>query len=206
MTDSNGLYYMRARYYSPELKRFINADTLKGTINNGETLNNYAYANGNPISMVDPFGRCADMASDVGHTALNTLGLISFLGAVPDTANAVWYAFQGKWGYAGLSLVSAIPFFGDFGDAGKIAKDEVDIGKDAKLIFGVDRTMMSVTTDPAVAQRFAGEYGKVYEALILESKLIPQTLSDARESEYLIKFVVGRVRLQIQLYQVYTIL
>ncbi len=63
VTDSNGLYYMRARYYSPTLKRFINADTLKGSINNGETLNNYAYANGNPISMVDPFGRCADSSS-----------------------------------------------------------------------------------------------------------------------------------------------
>jgi RHS repeat-associated protein len=26
MTDSNGLYYMRARYYNPEVKRFINRD------------------------------------------------------------------------------------------------------------------------------------------------------------------------------------
>jgi RHS repeat-associated protein len=137
MSDSNGLYYMRARYYSPELKRFINADTLKGSVSNGETLNNYAYANGNPISMVDPFGRCADMASDVGHSVLDTLGLIPFLGAVPDTANAVWYAFQGKWGYAGLSLACAIPFFGDFADAGKIAKDAVDIEKDTKSIYEI---------------------------------------------------------------------
>ena len=54
---------MRARYYSPEMKRFINADTLKGSISNGVTLNNYAYANGNPISMIDPFGRCADSSN-----------------------------------------------------------------------------------------------------------------------------------------------
>jgi RHS repeat-associated protein len=53
---------MRARYYSPELMRFVNADTYKGTIANSPTLNNYAYANGNPISLIDPFGRCAGTA------------------------------------------------------------------------------------------------------------------------------------------------
>jgi RHS repeat-associated protein len=74
MTDSNGLNYMRARYYSPTLKRFINADTLKGSINDGETLNNYAYANGNPISMVDPFGRCADEANDESESIFSEIG------------------------------------------------------------------------------------------------------------------------------------
>ncbi len=42
MTDGNGLYYMRARYYSPLLKRFINPDTLDGSINDSRTLNKYA--------------------------------------------------------------------------------------------------------------------------------------------------------------------
>ncbi len=56
MTDSNGLYYMRARYYNPEIRRFINQDVLTGSIDNGQSLNRYAYTNGNPISYVDPFG------------------------------------------------------------------------------------------------------------------------------------------------------
>ncbi|HZD58914.1 MAG TPA: RHS repeat-associated core domain-containing protein, partial [Anaerolineae bacterium] len=56
MTDSNGLYYMRARYYNPEIKRFINQDVLLGSIANGQSLNRYAYVNGNPVSYVDPFG------------------------------------------------------------------------------------------------------------------------------------------------------
>lgn len=60
ITDSNGLLYMRARYYSPELRRFVNADILMGDINNSATLNRYAYANGNPISNIDPFGTVAD--------------------------------------------------------------------------------------------------------------------------------------------------
>ena len=60
VTDSNGLIYMRARYYSPELKRFINADIIAGEISNAVTLNRYAYANGNPVSNIDPFGLSAE--------------------------------------------------------------------------------------------------------------------------------------------------
>ena len=60
ITEPNGLVYMRARYYSPELRRFINADVIAGKISNAITLNRYAYANGNPISNVDPLGLTAD--------------------------------------------------------------------------------------------------------------------------------------------------
>ena len=59
VTDENGLLYMRARYYSPELRRFINADIMAGNISNAITLNRYAYANGNPVSNIDPFGLSA---------------------------------------------------------------------------------------------------------------------------------------------------
>jgi len=57
MSDDNGLCYMRARYYSPQLLRFINADPEKGTIADGATLNAYAYANGNPVLYTDPEGQ-----------------------------------------------------------------------------------------------------------------------------------------------------
>jgi RHS repeat-associated protein len=51
-TDPNGLLYMRARYYNPFICRFINADP--SGFSGG--LNFYAYADGNPISYLDPFG------------------------------------------------------------------------------------------------------------------------------------------------------
>ena len=60
VTDANGLIYMRARYYSPELRRFVNADIIAGEISNAVTLNRYAYANGNPVSNIDPFGLSAE--------------------------------------------------------------------------------------------------------------------------------------------------
>jgi RHS repeat-associated protein len=55
MTDANGLYYMRARFYNPYIKRFVNPDPSGF----GGGLNFYAYANGNPVSYLDPFGLSA---------------------------------------------------------------------------------------------------------------------------------------------------
>ena len=37
ITDANGLIYMRARYYSPKLRRFINADVIAGDISDAVT-------------------------------------------------------------------------------------------------------------------------------------------------------------------------
>lgn len=65
MTDDNGLIYMRARYYSPKLRRFANADIIHGTISNAVTLNRYAYANGNPVSNIDPFGLSAERGNSL---------------------------------------------------------------------------------------------------------------------------------------------
>ena len=66
LTEPNGLLFMRARYYSPALKRFMNADIILGSIADPSTLNLYAYVNGNPISYVDPFGLSKEESSNSG--------------------------------------------------------------------------------------------------------------------------------------------
>ena len=42
-------------------------------------------------------------------------------------------------------------------------------GTELSQAFGLDRTFMSVTTDPDVARRFAGTGGRVFEAYIPKS-------------------------------------
>ncbi|MFZ2631084.1 MAG: RHS repeat-associated core domain-containing protein [Desulfosalsimonadaceae bacterium] len=54
MAESNGLYFMRARYYDPKVGRFISEDP-KGF--DGGDVNLYAYAGNNPVMFVDPSGQ-----------------------------------------------------------------------------------------------------------------------------------------------------
>lgn len=109
MTDDNGLYYMRARYYSPEMKRFVNADPLTQSIAEYPSQNAYTYANGNPISYIDPFGTSATL----GHTALDAAGFIPGIGMLFDGMNALWYLAEGDFTNAGLSAVALVPVIGD---------------------------------------------------------------------------------------------
>jgi RHS repeat-associated protein len=51
---ATNLYYYRARYYSPQLGRFISEDPLR--LSAGP--NPYAYAVGNPLQWADPLGLC----------------------------------------------------------------------------------------------------------------------------------------------------
>ncbi|HWO53834.1 MAG TPA: RHS repeat-associated core domain-containing protein, partial [Paenibacillus cookii] len=46
----------RARYYQPEIGRFISEDTYKGTLGNPLSQNLYAYVANNPLIYVDPSG------------------------------------------------------------------------------------------------------------------------------------------------------
>jgi len=50
--DGTGLYYYRARYYSPELQRFISEDP----IGLAGGINMYVYVSNNPVMLTDPTG------------------------------------------------------------------------------------------------------------------------------------------------------
>ncbi len=62
--DCSGLYYYGARYYDPQLGRFINADTGLGAepLENAAAFNRYAYAGSNPVMYIDPSGEAAFLA------------------------------------------------------------------------------------------------------------------------------------------------
>lgn len=54
MDEGSGLFYMRARYYDPEVGRFINKDPIGFA---GGDINLYTYVGGNPVNWVDPEGK-----------------------------------------------------------------------------------------------------------------------------------------------------
>ena len=90
-TDPNGLLYMRARYYNPYIGRFVNADPISFA----GGLNFYAYANGDPVSLIDPFGLSAwsaagGLAKGVGHGIYNLWDAINPNGHAAQTTDALF--------------------------------------------------------------------------------------------------------------------
>jgi RHS repeat-associated protein len=70
---SLGLYFYKARYYSPTLGRFLSADTL--TPGGPEGLNRYAYVENDPINHSDPSGHMAcDMVDGNGKCIVHPGG------------------------------------------------------------------------------------------------------------------------------------
>ena len=59
MSDAPDLYYLRARYYDPDLGRFLTQDPSSGKTRDPQTLNKYAYALDNPVLYIDISGLSA---------------------------------------------------------------------------------------------------------------------------------------------------
>jgi RHS repeat-associated protein len=54
--EATGLYYLMARYYDAETGRFLTRDKFHGFEDDPKSLNQYAYAHGNPVRYMDPEG------------------------------------------------------------------------------------------------------------------------------------------------------
>jgi RHS repeat-associated protein len=61
--DGTGLYYYRARYYSPQMQRFMSEDPLE--FRSGD-INAYAYVRNVPTSLSDPSGKLALLGAAFG--------------------------------------------------------------------------------------------------------------------------------------------
>lgn len=85
MDDGDGLLHIRARYYMPEIGRFITKDLLTGKDGDGQSLNRYVYALNNPVRLVDVTGFYSEI------TALK--GVSQMLMAITEIAQAGLSAF-----------------------------------------------------------------------------------------------------------------
>ena len=55
--QGDDLDYMHARHYNPISARFLSVDPVMGRVADPQSWNRYAYALGNPVTMLDPDGR-----------------------------------------------------------------------------------------------------------------------------------------------------
>ncbi len=74
MQESNGLYFMRARFYDPEIRRFLSVDPIKGTIKKTQSINQYIYVENNPIGVIDPTGLFGYYSFAKGSAKIIALG------------------------------------------------------------------------------------------------------------------------------------
>jgi RHS repeat-associated protein len=70
-----GMYYLRARYYKPELGRFWTMDTYEGNNSDPLSLHKYLYCQGNPVNMFDPSGHDGETSSLV--TTMGNIGRLA---------------------------------------------------------------------------------------------------------------------------------
>ncbi len=94
-----GLYYLKARYYDPNVGRFLNEDTVEGQIDNPLSLNIYGYVHNNPLMNVDPTGhmgqcttaqQCKQRDDLIKKQAIQTKkDLKTFLQIAQDIGNAL---------------------------------------------------------------------------------------------------------------------
>ncbi|MER1998698.1 MAG: RHS repeat-associated core domain-containing protein [Lysinibacillus sp.] len=113
---SNGLHYMRARYYNGDLSRFMTIDPYAGKYNDLALLNVYAYGNNNPMLYVDPDGEWA---------FLIPLGKMAVSGLVNVAVTAAFAGDEMTWGKAGSAFVAGAIA----GPAGNGAKAVANVGK-----------------------------------------------------------------------------
>ncbi len=73
--DESGFYYLKSKYYSPEVRRFINVDSEVGDVGKLEHHNLCAYCINNPVNLTDDNGNWPDwkwqqIASGIGLVVL----------------------------------------------------------------------------------------------------------------------------------------
>ncbi|HWM58886.1 MAG TPA: DUF6531 domain-containing protein [Pseudonocardia sp.] len=177
----DGLIWLRNRVYDPDTRAFLQVDPLSAVPATPYAGNPYHYAGNDPVNALDPLGlrpvTDADLAGqreedgggwgwlkDLGHGALDVVGLIPVVGEAADLVNAGWYALEGDYVMAGLSAAAAIPGLGYAATAGKLGVKGARVaGKVAgEAVEGVPDTVRVFRVEsPANARLDIGPSGDV---------------------------------------------
>jgi RHS repeat-associated protein len=126
-----GLVYMQARYYDPEVGRFLSVDPAGVSAGDAVGFNRYVYANNSPLRFVDPDGRESADLTYRSVTAMTppspeassfVLNVAADMTPVVGTVKGIYEAYQEpSLSNIGWAAVGVIPGANLLRQPGKIA-------------------------------------------------------------------------------------
>ena len=159
--DETELYYLKSRYYDPEVGRFITIDDISyldpGSING---LNLYAYCGNNPVMNVDPSGHFAIITFllSLAIGSLISWGLSEIFSA--QIAGGIGSVFGGG---TAISTGICLMAFGPLGIVAGVAMILIGV---ATVAFGTNEIVAGITGTNYI-QSWTGMSDELYDGLYI---------------------------------------
>ena len=150
---------MNARYYLPEVGRFISADTIVPEPGNPQSYNRYTYGFNNPVKYSDPSG----------HTPWDILDVISFFWSAADFATNPSWANAGWLALDTVSLLPILPSVGSVRHGAKLINRLDNVGDATRIVGHLD--------DGAKALNYANRLVDIGSASTEGAKLVDELVA-----------------------------
>jgi RHS repeat-associated protein len=208
-----GDYYLRARYYSQGIGRFMQMDTFQGLMDDPVTLHKYLYANADPIRNVDPSGQISlnsitqalQVSARLVTTSVRAVG-----------SSAVRFAktarnFSSRTVDAGKTVLIRVQYQNRVRELSRLAKELRSSGKSSEEIAKILNTkrralgrLFKNATDATTRQnayarnlsRYGDKYGPTWQYLRSQGKSWDDIIESAARPnssfQELVKIFFGR--------------
>ena len=104
---------MRARYYTPNIKRLINQDILTGSIGESPSPNRYSYVQGNPVSYLAPFGLAKGLSDSLPKAEIDKRLKDTFVYFMTDNSGKISFGNETSYGKSSVKNKNTADFLSD---------------------------------------------------------------------------------------------